>query len=126
MTVDDVKDLTEAEAKQIYYAKYWNAMRCDDLRPGVDLSVFDFGVNAGIGRAAKMLQVCVGAADDGVIGPVTVEAAGKFTPQDIIEKYAEKRLAYYEALPTFSTFGKGWTNRVKSVETVALGMAKQA
>jgi lysozyme family protein len=33
---------------------------------------------------------------------------------------------FYHCQPEFSTFGRGWTNRVESIETVALGMARQA
>lgn len=124
VTAADVKDLTVGEAKQIYQARYWNALRCHDLRPGVDLVVFDFGVNAGVSRAAKTLQACTGAAEDGVVGPVTVGACGKFTSPDLIESYSGKRLAFYKALPDFKTFGTDWTNRVKSVETTALDMAR--
>jgi lysozyme family protein len=39
----------------IYYEKYWNALSCEDLPAGVDYAVFDYGVNSGIDRAAKVL-----------------------------------------------------------------------
>ena len=35
--------------------------KCDDLPAGLDLCVFDFGVNAGTYRAGKYLQQTVGA-----------------------------------------------------------------
>ena len=41
------------------------------LPSGVDLCVFDFGVNAGTGRGARFLQKCVGAVADGVVFPST-------------------------------------------------------
>ena len=38
-TAADVKAMRLDEAKTIYRAKYWNAMRCDELPAGVDYCV---------------------------------------------------------------------------------------
>jgi lysozyme family protein len=35
----------------------------------------------------------------------------------------EYRLAFLQRLPTWGTFGKGWTKRVKDVQSVAMEMA---
>jgi lysozyme family protein len=59
-TAADVRAMPVAVAKQIYRSKYWDALRGDDLPAGVDYAVFDYGVNSGIGRAAKVLQRFVG------------------------------------------------------------------
>ena len=67
-TAADVKAMRLDDAKTIYRAKYWNAMRCDELPAGVDYCVFDYGVNSGIGRAPKVLQRVVGIDDDGEWG----------------------------------------------------------
>jgi len=40
--------MTLKTARAIYRSLYWNPLRADALPPGVDLSVFDMGVNAGI------------------------------------------------------------------------------
>ena len=47
LTADDVKNLTPAVAKEIYRTAYWNRMQCGALPVGLDLEVFDFGVNSG-------------------------------------------------------------------------------
>src|SRR3984893_4040752 len=44
------------DAKDIYRTKYWGAMRCDDLAAGLDYAVFDYGVNSGVGRAARVMR----------------------------------------------------------------------
>ena len=51
-----VQDMTERTVRVIYRALYWNPLRADALPLGVDLSVFDMGVNAGIWRSARLLQ----------------------------------------------------------------------
>src|SRR5262245_41760688 len=71
----DVWRAPQDQVAAIYRQNYWNALRCDDLPAGVDYAVFDYGVNSGIGRAAKVLQRLVATAMDGEVGPETIAAA---------------------------------------------------
>jgi hypothetical protein len=122
VTIDDVRNLTRDEAREIYRTRYWNLLQCDELPKGVDLVVFDFGVNAGPSRSAKMLQKIIGADGDGSIGPVTIGAC-KLTPaRDIITKMSDMRLEYYKERPNAATFLNGWTNRTEVVKRAALEM----
>ena len=118
----DVRKLTQAEALQIYRARYWNVMRCDDLPPGIDLMVFDFGVNAGPSRAASHLQRAVGARVDGAIGPRTIAAAKAANAHNVIDMLVLRREQHYRSLPTFPKFGRGWLNRTASVASKAKAM----
>lgn len=124
VSIDDMKKLTIAQVTPIYKKNYWDAVRGDDLPKGLDLSVFDFGVNAGPGRAIKMLQRMVGTPDDGKFGPGTLKAVNdyitKFSLSTAIKNYANARRAYYKSLGTFPTFGRGWLRRVDEVEKRAL------
>lgn len=63
-TADDVRNMTVDGAKRIYRKRYWDAQRCDELPAGVDYSVFDYGVNSGIGRSGKVLRRVVGLPDN--------------------------------------------------------------
>jgi lysozyme family protein len=51
-----VNEMTPKTARAIYRSLYWSPLRADALPPGVDLSVFDMGVNAGIWRSTRLLQ----------------------------------------------------------------------
>ncbi|MDQ0303234.1 glycosyl hydrolase 108 family protein [Ancylobacter polymorphus] len=126
VTAEDVLNLTKEEAREIYRVRYWNPLNCDALPPGIDLVVYDFGVNAGPVRAAKMLQKLVGAKEDGAIGAVTLAAVGTRDIADLIRAFSARRLDYYRALDTWETFGKGWTNRTLTVEKEALQLAAEA
>src|SRR5207253_7233987 len=53
-TPADVRGMKVADAKAIYRTKYWGAVRCDELPAGLDYAVFDYGVNSGVARAAKV------------------------------------------------------------------------
>lgn len=122
----EMKALTLDAVKPFYKQMYWDKVRGDDLPTGVDYAVFDFAVNAGIGRAAKFLQRAVGADDDGAIGPGTLALVAKTTPGKLLENFAEQKEAFYNTLaeknPTQQKFLKGWMNRVANVQTAAISM----
>jgi lysozyme family protein len=124
-TAADVKAMTLDEAKAIYRAKYWDALSCDALPAGLDYAVFDYGVNSGIGRAAKVLQRVLNVADDGAIGSVTLAAARRTAPRLLILAICDERLRFLRSLRTWPVFGKGWGRRVADVKETALAMAQQ-
>jgi lysozyme family protein len=115
----DMRNLTPDDVKPLYKRKYWDKVSGDLLPAGLDYAVFDAAINSGPGRAAKWLQEIVGVTADGSIGPGTLKAVEAFNALDLIAKYNEKRLQFLESLPTFSTFGRGWSNRVSAVQTIA-------
>jgi lysozyme family protein len=120
-----VQDITERTARAIYRSLYWNPLRADALPAGVDLSVFDMGVNAGIWGSARLLQRAIGFTGievDGCIGPETLGAVRKYDPRALINDLAHRQTAYYESLSDFPTFGRGWLNRVRARRTAALAM----
>jgi hypothetical protein len=125
LTAQDVKNLTLPMAREIYRSNYWNRMQCGSLPDGLDLEVFDFGVNAGPGEAVKALQKIVGVTADGSVGPITLAALGQLKPRDLISQYSQARLAYYQGLND-PEFEQGWTTRVNQIQTAALTMLDQS
>ncbi len=120
-----VQDMTERTARAIYRSLYWNPLRADALPAGVDLSVFDMGVNAGIWGSARLLQRAIGfTADevDGCVGPETLGAAAKCDPRSLVNDLADRQAAYYRSLSDFPTFGAGWLNRTDARRSAALAM----
>ena len=115
----DMRALTPASVAPLYKRKYWDKVAGDDLPAGLDYAVFDAAINSGPGRAAKWLQEVAGVPADGSIGKQTLAAVEAFSPLEIIAQYNDKRLQFLESLPTFATFGKGWSNRVSSVQSIA-------
>jgi lysozyme family protein len=115
----DMRNLTKDDVRPLYKRKYWDKVSGDLLPAGLDYAVFDAAINSGPGRAAKWLQELVGVTADGSIGPGTLAAVAAFSPSELISQYNDKRLQFLEALPTFAVFGKGWSNRVSSVQSIA-------
>ena len=122
----DMKDLLVEDVAPIYKKGYWDKMKCDDIPSGLDLCLFDFGVNAGPGRAAKFLQQMIGTTVDGGIGPNTLAKLEEYIREngehESVNKYQEMRQKYYENLSTFATFGRGWTRRVQETTKLALDL----
>jgi lysozyme family protein len=125
-TAADVKAMLLDEARRIYRAQYWDAMRCDDLPAGVDYALFDYGVNSGTGRAPRVLQRVVGVADDGRIGAQTVAAVRALEAAAVVTALCDERLAFLQRLKTWPVFGRGWSRRVAEVRAAALAMAAQS
>jgi lysozyme family protein len=125
LTAADLRNITDEMVARIYRERYWNAVKGDQLPNGVDYAVFDFAVNSGPARAAKFLQKVVGTKQDGVIGPMTLDAVAGIGPS-VINRLCEARLFWLRKLPTWPTFGRGWERRVRDVEREARKMGGAA
>lgn len=117
-----MRNLTPADVSPLYRRKYWDKVQGNDLPVGIDYVCFDTAINSGPGRAAKLLQSCVGVVVDGAIGPKTLAAVRAFNQADLIRAYSGARLEFLQGLKTWPTFGRGWGRRVTEVEQSALKM----
>jgi lysozyme family protein len=122
-TADDIRAMKLADAKAIYRAKYWEALACDELPAGLDYAVFDYGVNSGIARAARVLRSLLGLSAGAKVDPDAVAAAKAREAGPLIRAVCAERLAFLRRLKTWPVFGKGWERRVREVEAAALSMA---
>lgn len=112
----EVRDLSFAEARQIFHARYWLKMNCDAYPAFMALPMYSIGVLSGPSRSGRMLQQALnrqgaGLAVDGVIGPKTaaaIEASDlPTTSRGMLDAYEQ----FLRSLSTFRVFGKGWMNR---------------
>jgi lysozyme family protein len=118
----NIKALTLVKAGAYMEWDYWNKVAGDSLPVGIDLVVFDAAVNLGVTAAAKILQGVVGVAQDGVIWRTTLAAVASMPAASVIAAFTAARVAYYEGLSTFGTFGDGWITRAHACQAAALGM----
>lgn len=119
----DVWTADQSEIEAIYKENYWVPLHCDELESGVDLVVFDSGVNSGISRAAKWLQAAIGSPVDGIIGPATISDAKKINSSDTIDRMLDARLSMLRGLKTWQYYGKGWSSRISDVRKKGLALA---
>lgn len=123
VSVEDVRALTREEAVAIYRRLYWDALHAKDLPRGLDLAVFDLAVHSGPLRAVRMLQATLGVEADGIVGPVTLKAAGQADVPKAIARLTRMRLRFLRRLGAWPAFGRGWRRRVIDVEREALRLA---
>lgn len=119
----DIRRLTRDDAVQIYHRDYWSPLRCDDLlSKELAEELFEFGVNAGIGTAARALQTAINALGrplsvDGHIGPATLAATVRVGQPALLEAFRTEAERHYRAIvkehPDQAVNLAGWLNRLK-------------
>lgn len=108
----DIKNLTLAQAKEIYKKDWWDKLGGHGLHSAITFQLWDFSINAGKKRAIIELQQVAGVTADGVIGPKTIEAVNALDLNDVLLSLTAERLKFYTSLKTWPEWGKGWVNRV--------------
>lgn len=124
-TAADVRAMPRAQARAIYRRRYWHALGCDALPAGLDYAVFDYGVNSGPARAARVLRALLGLGPGGVDAETIARVRARPVPA-LIGALCDERLAFLKRLRTWPVFGRGWARRVAAVRAAALAMAAGA
>lgn len=100
-TVDDVRKITELQAREFYRHRHVVAPGFDHINDAAlrELAI-DAGVNHGIGWAAKTLQQIVGARIDGDIGPESLRAINAAPAHALYLRLCAARFRLYGRLTT--------------------------
>jgi lysozyme family protein len=98
----DIANLTLEQAKAIYKAQYWDAIRADTLPDVLRYVAFDAAVNSGVNRSNVWLQLAL---------------SGNPEPYQALARFVGYRLKFMASLSTWSTFGRGWTLRNADILT---------
>ncbi len=122
----NIAALTRDDATQIYHKDYWSPLHLDEFASEeLASAVFDMGVNAGIGRAAKLLQTAVNnlgkpLSVDGHIGRATVAMVNNFPEELLLDEFKTECCRHYDRIvandPTQAVFLKGWKRRIYGSE----------
>lgn len=112
----DIKSLTIEQSQDIYKRDYWDLIKGDSITDqDIANSIFDFGVNAGVGTSSKLAQKVVGVDQDGSIGNDTIYAINTFNPKVFIPEFKLAKIERYTRIldkdPTQIKFYKGWIKR---------------
>ena len=120
----DVAKITPDMARGLYIALYWLPIMADKItNQAAAVALFDFAVNAGIGRAVKEAQAALNAmgykiAIDGGMGPATLAAINK-AGAGFANALTRRRIDFYKRLATENPekYGKylaGWIKRANT------------
>ncbi len=123
----DVAQLNKDEARMIYKADYWDALRLDSvLSPAIAAEIFDTAVNMGRSAAVKILQEALNylsesLAVDGAMGMKTLEALNKWSSKDeralmvCLNGFQFMRyVGIIEMNASQKRFARGWTKRIQT------------
>lgn len=114
----DNDETPPADMVRLFYRRnFWDPLGLTTIiDQRVAHNIYDFGVNAGTGTAAKLAQIVVGATPDGKIGQVTTARINTMNPDLFLAQYALAKLARYEQIVsrdrTQGKFLLGWVRRV--------------
>lgn len=108
----DMHVLPRDFAKEVYRRRYWDAVKADSLPADLRFSVFDAAVNSGVAQAVKWLQRAVDVGDDGILGPMTLQAAQRANGLRTAVQVNALRLDFMTSLPIWAQFGRGWARRI--------------
>lgn len=108
----------ETLVEELYRKSYWDPL--GELPGRVRMKAFDVAVNAGLGRAARILQEAANALGagirvDGIIGPATRAAVSSRPEDEVVGAMAKAQASFYEAIvranPARGKFLRGWLRR---------------
>lgn len=124
--VKDIKEMTLADAVQIYKTQWWDKYSYGQI-PSQKLAtkVFDTSVNVGSIQCHKFLQRALNAVNgnqtvtvDGFIGPQTLREINNADQNALIAAFRSEQAGFYrlivEKTPTNQKFLKGWLRRAYS------------
>lgn len=90
----DVKNITDAEVKEIYYQRYWLSAKCDKMSKKFAVVCFDTAVNMGVSRVDEFLKAC------------------QYTDLDMFYLARIKKYNEFAKNKSQRTFLHGWLNRM--------------
>jgi lysozyme family protein len=109
---EDIKALTVERARELYLRDYWGPAGCDALPDALKLQVFDMAVNSGVMAAIRALQKATGEAEDGKLGPHTLQAVQSMPVMRLVARFNGARLLYISDATAWPAFGRGWCKRI--------------
>lgn len=132
VSVDEVRNMEESTAREIYERDYYTGPRIDTLPEEIRPLVFDCAVNHGPRQAIKFVQRVINLAGfgpvavDGALGPKTREAARTAQAEMgclFNNAILEERRNFYRMIvardQSQEVFLAGWMNRAKEFEAAA-------
>lgn len=117
--VDDLRLLTEEDAKAIFKRNYWDRWKADSINDQSIANVLVDWVWGSGANGIKLPQRMLGVKSDGIVGPKTLEALNAREPQSFFELLRRERELYFERIcevrPANRVFLKGWLRRLWAI-----------
>ncbi len=121
--IEDLKQIDDNDFKMILKIGYWDQCKADLIKnQSVAEIIVDWNYLSGL-IAVKEVQRILGQKDDGVVGPVTMNALNAMDQEQLFNSIKEHRVAHIMRIVATNKsqliFKKGWMNRINSFKFVA-------
>lgn len=109
----DMKDLPLSIAHEIARKRYYDPYHCELFPAALAMCVFDTAYHGG--KPIKWLQTALNVKPDGIVGPMTVEAAGAANIPAVVALFCAARIRYLQSLKNFRPNAGGWMLRIAAL-----------
>ena len=119
-TCDDLKNITDEQWLHIFHKGFYDKIRADEiLNDSICRLVLDCCWMSGTKTSIRRIQRCLRIMDDGIVGPVTLNALNT-NPKKVFDELVYMRTCWFESIvqnhPKKKKFLKGWLNRLKDIK----------
>ena len=123
VTIEELKSLTVPRVTPLYLKQYYIPCLADKIIHPVDLCVFDFAVNSGVGRSLAVLSTQMNISLDNKSRDMLIDAIN--THPDVaklINQFCDRRLSFVRGLKNHYLYGKGWEARIARLRAHCLDL----
>ena len=119
-TVQDLKNISEADWKEIIKTLYWDRWKADGINSQAVANIIVDWVWASGVHGIKRPQKLLGVAADGLVGPKTIAAINAADPRKLFDAIKTDRAKFIDeickARPKNEKYRKGWMNRINAIK----------
>ena len=119
--VDDLKRISDADVlNRVLKPHFWDRWKADRLRSQKVANILVDWVWGSGAHGIKIPQRELGVKDDGIVGPITLEAVNNCDPDAFFNRIYRQREAFIEDIcikrPKNMKFRRGWLNRLADLK----------
>ena len=116
-SVQDLKNITDAQWLYIFRKLYWNKWKADEIKSQSVANLLVDWVWTSGAHGIKIPQQVLGVTADGMVGPKTIAALNKCNEKEVFKKLWSAREAFFKRIGTGtnSKFLQGWLNRLNGI-----------
>lgn len=119
-TVDDLKNISDAEWHDVFKSLYWDRWRADEIKNQSVANILVDWVWASGVHGIKRPQKLLGVAADGLVGPKTIAAINAADPKKLFDAIKADREKFIDeickARPKNEKYRRGWMNRINAIK----------
>lgn len=118
-TVDDLKNISDAEWRDVFKSLYWDRWKADEIKNQSVANILVDWVWASGSHGIKRPQRLLGVKADGIVGKQTIAALNAMDAATLFKMIKDDRAKFIDeickARPKNEKYRKGWVNRINAI-----------